>query len=115
MLREIDNWYFHKSEPNKSCYEAIRLWLLGFDDQSTESWKYKLPMFLYKGKMFCYLHADKKTNQPYLGVVNGGKIDHPLLYQGKRSRMKVLYIDPNTDLPIGTLDEILSEAKIFSK
>ena len=115
MLRAIDNWYFNKSEPNKGCYEALRSWLLAFDSQITESWKYGLPMFLYKGKMFCYLHADKKTEQPYIGIVNGGKIDHPALFQGSRKRMKVLYIDPLEDLPIETLDEILSEATAFYK
>jgi Domain of unknown function (DU1801) len=115
MLREIDNWYFNQSEPNKSCYEALRIWLLGFDDDITEAWKYKVPMFLYKGKMFCYLYADKKTGQPYIGIANGGKIDHPALFQGNRKRMKVLYIDPKVDLPVAILNEILSEAKTFYK
>lgn len=113
MLREIDNWYFNKSEPNKSCYEALRSWLLAFDDQITESWKYRLPMFLYKGKMFCYLHADKKTDQPYIGIVNGGRIDHPALFQGSRKRMKVLYIDAKKDIPIAAIAEILTLAKSY--
>ena len=115
MLREIDNWYFRKEEPNKSCYEALRSWILNFDKDITESCKYRLPMFLYKGKMFCYFHADKKTDQPYIGIANGDKIDHPALFQGTRTRMKVLYIDPNVDLPISILEEILSEAKTLYK
>jgi hypothetical protein len=115
MLREIDNWYFNKEEPYKSCYEALRSWILNCDNDITEAWRYRLPMFLYKGKMFCYLHATKKTEQPYIGIVNGGKIDHPALFQGTRKRMKVLYIDPLEDLPISFLEEILMEAKTFYK
>ena len=65
--------------------------------------------------MFCYFHADKKTDQPYIGIANGDKIDHPALFQGTRTRMKVLYIDPNVDLPISILEEILSEAKTLYK
>jgi len=113
LLREIDNWYLNKEEPNLSCLQALRTWILNFDEQITEAWKYRMPMFLYKGKMFCYLWTDKKTGQPYIGIVEGGKIDHPLLIQNKRARMKILYIDPIADLPIDTIHEIFSTAKSF--
>ena len=33
----------------------------------------------YQQKMFCYLWTDKKTHEPYIGIVEGNKIDHPLL------------------------------------
>ena len=110
MLRAIDNWYLNKEEPNRSCLQALRDWILKFDEHLTEAWKYRMPMFLYKGKMFCYLWQDKKTGQPYLGIVEGGKIDHPLLIQDKRARMRIFYIDPEEDLPLSTLKEILDIA-----
>ena len=109
MLREIDNWYFNKSEPNKSCFEALRSWLLAFDDQITESWKYRLPMFLYKGKMFCYLWKDKVTEEPYIGIVRAKEIDHPKLEQGTRKKMKIYRINPNEDIDIDELLGILRE------
>ncbi|HMH20831.1 MAG TPA: DUF1801 domain-containing protein [Puia sp.] len=108
MLREIDHYFLNKEEPAKSCLLALRKLILNYNDEITEAWKYRMPFYCYKGKMFCYLWADKKTHQPYLGIVEGNKIDHPLLIAEKRARMKILLIDPEKDLPIKLISGILS-------
>lgn len=110
MLRAIDNYYLNHEEPNKSCLMALREIILTLDEDVSEAWKYRMPMFCYKGKMFCYLWTDKKTHQPYIGVVEGKRINHPKLEQGNRARMKIMHIDPLDDLPIETIQEILGEA-----
>ena len=63
--------------------------------------------------MFCYLWIDKKTKEPYIGVVEGAKIEHPLLEKGNRSRMKVLRINSNQDIPIEDIHLILNRALDF--
>ncbi len=60
--------------------------------------------------MFCYLWVRKKTNEPYLGIVDGNKIEFPGLLQEKRSRMKILIIDPGIDLPVKDLQTLLKMA-----
>ena len=77
MLREIDNFYFPKNEPTKSCLHALREYIRSYNANITEAWKYRMPFFCHKGKMFCYIWLDKKTKQPYLGIVEGKNIDHP--------------------------------------
>ena len=69
-----------------------------------------MPFFCYKGKMFCYLWIDKKTNFPYLGIVEGNKIDHPGLIRDDRLRMKIMKFDPNHDLPLEMILLILDAA-----
>ena len=113
ILRDIDNYYLQKEEPIKSCLMALREYILNYDSKMTVAWKYKMPFFCFKEKMFCYLWIDKKTHQPYIGIVEGGKINHPKLIQGNRSRMKILMIDPNEDLPIATIGVIFREAIVF--
>ena len=113
MLREIDNFYLQKEEPVKSCLYALRQLILRYDDKISEAWKYKMPFFCYKGKMFCYVWLDKKTHQPYLGIVEGRNIDHPSLIKGERSRMKILMLNPNRDLPVKTIDAIFKKAMLF--
>ena len=115
MLREIDNFYFHKNEPTKSCLHALREYILSYNANITEAWKYRMPFFCYKRKMFCYIWLDKKTLQPYLGIVEGKHIDHPLLVKGDRSRMKILMIDPLKDLPVKTIDAIFKKALLAYK
>jgi hypothetical protein len=59
--------------------------------------------------MFCYLWIDKKLNEPYLGIVEGGLVNHPLLIQGKRARMKTIQFYANKNLPIKTINIILKQ------
>lgn len=112
-LRQIDQFFEAQPEPNRSCMLALRSWIMGFDPEITETWKWRLPFYCYRGKTFCYLWQDKRTQQPYVGVVAGDQIDHPMLIQGDRKRMKVLYIDPEEDLPVEALHMILSQAKTY--
>jgi hypothetical protein len=70
----------------------------------TETVKYGMPCFSYKQKVFCYLWIDKKTHEPYLLMVEGKHLDHPLLEAGKRSRMKIFRVDPRKDVPFITID-----------
>ncbi len=43
-------------------------------------------------------------------MVEGNKLDHPKLEKGNRSRMKILRINPNKDLPIKIIHSILEDA-----
>ena len=96
-------------EPVKGCLEAMRQHILKQDAGITEAWKYRMPFFCYKGKMLCYLWVHKKYKQPYLGIVEGNKIDHPDLITEKRARMKILLLDPHCDLPLKKINTILKE------
>ncbi|RVU02730.1 DUF1801 domain-containing protein [Mucilaginibacter limnophilus] len=114
-LRPIDDFFLNKEEPVKSCLQALREILLNYNPRITEEWKYSMPFYCYNGKMFCYLWVDKQTSQPYIGVVEGGRIDHPLLMQGDRKRMKVINIDANCDIPLSEIKSVLDIALTFYK
>lgn len=113
MLREIDNFYLQKEEPVKGCLLFLREHILQFDPNITEAWKYGMPFFCYRKKMFCYLWVHKKNGLPYLGIVEGKKIDHPALIIEDRARMKIMLFDPSADLPVDTIDSILKTAASF--
>ena len=114
-LRPIDNWFLKKDEPVKSCLQFLREYILKQNAGITESWKYGMPFFCYKGKMFCYLWVHKKYGQPYLGIVEGKKIDHPDLIIEKRARMKILLLNPDKDIPIRKINAILKEVLALYK
>jgi len=106
-LRPADNWFLQKEEPAKSCLQYLRSFILQQDDQITEAWKYGMPLYYYKGKMFCYLWVHKKYKQPYPGIVQGKAIDHPELLQEKRARMKILLINAEKNIPVKKIRAIL--------
>jgi len=112
-MKDIDLYFLQKDEPVKSCMLFMRHHILNFDSNITEAWKYRMPFFCYKGKMFCYLWVHKTNGLPYIGLVEGRKIDHPDLIIEKRSRMKIMLLDPNADLPLETINEILNRALEF--
>ncbi|RZF62653.1 DUF1801 domain-containing protein [Sphingobacterium corticibacterium] len=110
MREELHNYYLSKEEPNKSCLLALRDIILNHDTDITETQKWGMPCFCYKKKMFCYLWTDKKTDEPYILMVEGKLLDHYALEEGNRSRMKIFRVNPNKDLPIEIIEEILQKA-----
>ena len=111
MLDGILNYYLEQPEPQRGCLLALRDIILAQDQTNiTETVKYGMPCFTYKKKMFCYLWTDKKTDEPYILFVEGKHLDHPDLETGDRSRMKILRINPNEDLPIETIIYLLNQA-----
>ncbi|WP_298553435.1 DUF1801 domain-containing protein [uncultured Algibacter sp.] len=105
-----NNFYFNKSEPNKSCLLTLRDIILKQDKNITETTKYGMPCFCFKKKMFCYLWVDKKTEEPYMLFVEGEHLNHPELEIGTRKRMKIFRVNPNRDIPIKTVKSLLNSA-----
>ena len=110
MLNEQEQFYLKHDEEVNACLQALRSIILSMDKEVAAAWKYGMPMFCYKGKMFCYIWTHKKTGQPYLGIVEGKHIEHPQLIQEKRARMKIMLFDADKDLPVKTIKSILKQA-----
>ena len=110
MITDHDNYYLNQEEPYKSCLLALKDIILGLDSEITPEWKYGLPFFYYKKKMFCYFWKDKKTQEPYILFAEGNHLNHEHLEAGNRARMKIFRVNPNEDIPIKTLQNILNSA-----
>ncbi|WP_344728968.1 DUF1801 domain-containing protein [Corallibacter vietnamensis] len=104
------NFYFSKEEPYKSCLLAMRDTLLNYNTHITETTKYGMPCFCYKGKAFCYIWTDKKTKNPYYLMVEGKRLLNLHLEPGDRAKMKILPIQPDKDLPIKIINAVMDEA-----
>ncbi len=109
-MKEIDAYFAQHAEPNRGCLAALRYFILHFDGKITEGWKYGMPFYFHSGKRFCYLWIDKKRNQPYIGFTDGKKMDHPDLLSESRSRMKILLINPTSDLPVESMTALFEQA-----
>lgn len=109
-MKPQDNFYLQFEEPLRGCLLALKEIILSQDQSITPEWKYGMPMFYYKGKMFCYIWVHKKLHQPYIGLVEGKRLEHPDLVQEKRARMKIMLFDADKDLPINTIKSILQSA-----
>lgn len=110
MLSPLDQFFLDLEEPQKSCFLSLRDYILSLSEDITPEWKYKLTFFYYKGKIFCYLWKDKKTNEPYIGIVKSDLLNLDYLIKGDRKRMKILPIPVDEDLPIDKIKEALTLA-----
>jgi len=110
MQLEIENYYLSKIEPTKGCLITLHNIILKHSNSITSNWKYRMPFFCFNNKMFCYLWTNKITNEPYIGFVDGNLMKHPKLVQGDRNKMKILPINPNVDIPIDLIINLLNTA-----
>ncbi len=109
MKEDIDNYILGQKEPQKSTLLALRSIITGFDNNISETIKYGMPCFLYKRNIFCYLWTDNKTGEPYILMAEGNYLNNPMLEKGNRSRMKILRINPDKDIPVDIIGTVLKE------
>lgn len=110
MNEALTGFYFQKTEPQQSCLLALRDIILNYHSSIEETLSYGMPLFTYKGKRLCYLWVDKKTQWPYILMVDGDKINHAMLEKGSRSRMKIIVINPQKDIQVEPIYEIFDMA-----
>ena len=109
-MNQLDDFYLNQEEPIKEVFLALKEIILKQDHDITNTLKYGMPFFSYKGKMFCYLWIHKKLKQPYIGIVEGKHFDEAVLIQEYRSRMKIMMFDINDDLPLERIKTIIQKA-----
>lgn len=107
----IENFFIQTTSPNREVFLSLRYTILENDSNFTEHWKYGLPFYYYKNKPFAYFHTNKHNGFPYLGITKGNEIQHYLLFQGNRKKMKVLELNPNEDLPHEEIITLIEELK----
>lgn len=109
-MPELDEFFLNKPEPQKGCLLFLREQILALDPAVTETKKYGMPFYEYKNKRFCYLWLQRSSAKPYVGFTDGNKLNFPELIQEKRTRMKIMLIEPMQDIPIKRLQEILKKS-----
>ncbi|MDU1904757.1 MAG: DUF1801 domain-containing protein [Dysgonomonas sp.] len=111
MIKELELYYSQIEEPHRSCLLALRSIILSQDGGITETQKWGMPCFCYQKRPLCYLWTDKNNNgKPYILMVDGHLLTYPELEAGDRSKMKILRIEPEEDLPIEVIKNIFDYA-----
>lgn len=110
MLPPLDQFYIEQDEPLKSSFLALKEIILQHDKNITHAWKFNMPFFLYKGKIFCYIWTHKKLQQPFVGFSEGKRMEHPGLTFENRSRIKIMILDAWKELPVNTIKQVLDMA-----
>ena len=54
-MTSLDEFYTKKEEPVKGCLLALKDIILKYNIHFEHRWYYRLPCFIYKKQIFCYL------------------------------------------------------------
>jgi hypothetical protein len=109
-MTELEEYYENQPKDIRDCLLFCKKFILNYDSNLAEAWKYKLPFFVYKGKSFAYFHHKRKENRLYIGFHKGKDINHPSLLSEGRKQIKIFLLDPQKDIPIKELEEVLQLA-----
>lgn len=115
-MTELEQFYENQPSELREVYLALRQIILKQDENITPEWKYKLPFFYYKGKMLCYLWYHKSFKMPYISIMDANLLRDERLLMEDRKRAGILLINPNEDLQIDVIEEILQNTlELFRK
>ncbi|WP_373397249.1 DUF1801 domain-containing protein [Algoriphagus halophilus] len=64
MHEVLEQFYLNQSEPNKSCFMALRSIILNLDKDVTETLKYGMPCFCYQKRCFAIYGQIKRRVFP---------------------------------------------------
>ncbi len=113
-MKQVDDFFNNLTEPNKSFLLALKHIVQQHCPQLSLSIKYGLPFFTINGKLFCYFWTHKKFNHhPYISFMDGHRMQHAVLLQEKRARAKIFIMNPEQDIPLTKLQNLLNEALAF--
>ena len=61
-MKALDDFYLKQDEPFKATLLALKEIISSHDKKITNELKYGMPVFCYKGKMFCYYGCTRNIN-----------------------------------------------------
>jgi hypothetical protein len=107
-MSQIINQFFLKiPEPQQSALLFLRQYLIE-DIGLEEHWKFNTPFYYFKNKWFCYIsYSAKRKHEIYIGFIRGYKIEYPNLISEGRKQIKIWRIDPNENIDINSLKQIV--------
>jgi hypothetical protein len=114
MLQQPENYFHSLPEPERGCLLFLRDFLLAYPVKLEESWKNHTPFYYCNKKWIGWINYDPKTRGIYISFANGNKMDHPKLVSEGRKKMKILHVDPNRDVDINSLGEILKQVTVLT-
>lgn len=109
-MQALENFYLRLPENVGSCLLALRVQIKNNYPQLDEVYRYGSPFFKREGQSIFYFWIDKKSGHPYLGFLQGFRMQHPSLISGKRTQVKIFEINPDQDLPLELIFQIVDEA-----
>ncbi len=110
MEEPIENFFLSLQEPEHSTLLFLHQFLVA-DMQLQTSRKFNTPFYYHQGKWFAFLDYHKKKRSIHISFVKGMMVSHPKLLSEGRKKMKIYKINPEINIDVNELSEIISLLK----
>jgi len=107
MTAELENYYLKQPEPLQGCLLALKHFILNADSRISETRKYQVPFFYFKGKKLCFLWVNR--TKLIFGFVKDKSILPVVEGIRRKDEMEMIQIDPNKDLPVEMITDHLKQ------
>ena len=108
----IDNYYLSLPEPEQSVLLFLHQFFVN-DMMLQHQRKFNTPFYYLDGKWFSFLDYNPKKRSIHISFVKGNEVSHPKLLSEGRKQMKIYKINPEKDIDINELKEVVSLLKKF--
>ncbi|MEE9348517.1 MAG: DUF1801 domain-containing protein [Flavobacteriaceae bacterium] len=115
-MNPLETYFITQREPLQSVLLYLRQVVFETIPNVEEKYKYKIPMYYYKGKSICYLNILKGTNYVDFAFIFGYKLSNKqgLLKDGRNRQYTRSIAYPTLEsIAVFELKEILLEAISF--
>jgi hypothetical protein len=103
----IDNYYLSLPEPEQSVLLFLHQFFVN-DMMLQHQRKFNTPFYYLDGKWFSFLDYNPKKRSIHISFVKGNEVSHPKLLSEGRKQMKIYKINPEKDININELKEVVS-------
>lgn len=106
----LDEYFLNLPPANQSTMLVVRDFLLAAPYHLVEKYKWRTPVYHHADRYVCYLYHEKKKHRSYLAFVNAQTFEHELLRAEGRKMMRFIVLNPEEDVPLEAIREVLAQA-----
>ncbi len=106
----LDEYFLNLPPAHQSTMLVVREFLLAEPYRLVEKYKWRTPVYHHGDRYVCYVYHEKKKRRSYLAFVNAQAFEHELLRAEGREMMRFIILDPDADVPLEAIAEVLAQA-----
>ncbi|MCE3226943.1 MAG: hypothetical protein K0S32_1494 [Bacteroidetes bacterium] len=110
MLTHPDNFFHSLQEPYRSCLLFLQKFIREQHDGISEEWHFNTPFYYYNKKWLGFISYHPKTKEIYISFTDGHLMKHKSLKSEGRKKARIFRVDPEKDIDVKALKEILKKA-----
>lgn len=105
----LEAYYDNLPAPYAETLLACRDFILGLQLGLDPVYKWRIPVFDWKGNNLCYFHYEAKKNRCYIAFSSGRLLECPLLRAEGRKNMRFIVLNPEADLPVEAIQSCIEQ------